>query len=246
MRSLILSCIFLFFIQGVQAETSQFETLKAQKDAAVKRVTDPIEDLHKAELEKLLGVLTAAGDLEGAVAVKKEIEKPLEGSPGAAKEDERLKFLRERRKTEIQRTTDPIYAKYQVELEKLLNELTRAGKLDEALKVKNEIALLQGTPEDELPGVGGSEFAREIIGSTWEIDQPGGKVRLVFNDGNFRVHKEAGDGSFVPGDIREWKMEDPERRRIRIFWHYGEEVATVNSKITTMKDTKHVMRRVEN
>lgn len=246
MKTISAVTLLLTLFASAFAEDSKLETLKAQKDAAAKRVTDPIEDLHKAELEKLLGVLTAAGDLEGAVAVKKEIEKPLEGSPGAAKEDERLKFLRERRKTEVKRTTDPIYAKYQVELEKLLNELTRAGKLDEALKVKNEIALLQGTPEGELPGVGGSEFAREIIGSTWKIDQPGGKVRLVFNDGNFRVHKEAGDGSFVPGDIREWKMEAPERRRIRIFWHYGEEVATVNSKITTMKDTKHVMRRVEN
>ena len=66
-----------------------------------------------------------------------------------------------------------------------------------------------------------------------------------FGEGKFQVHKRNASGQWVSGDYRSWKMENPKRRQIRIFWHYGEEVATFNSRMTVMKDTKHVLRRLE-
>jgi len=248
MKRIIIYSLSLIIISLAYGDSNRLNQLRAQKEAAVKKGVDPIEEKYKAALKKLLKVLTASGDLEAAVEVEEEIAKPKNSSTEKAarldKRSSRLDLLREQRESAIKDVTDPVTSRYMVELEKLKQTMTTAGDLKDAVEVRNEIAIIKGTPVGDIEGGDASELRKELVGTSWELKQGGGIVLLKFGDGQFRVHKKESNGEYLPGDTRDWKIEDAKRRRIRIFWHYGEEVATLNSKMTMMKDTRHVMKRV--
>jgi hypothetical protein len=127
----------------------------------------------------------------------------------------------------------------------LQRELTTAGELENAQEAKQELELFQinsavGSGDvfiDELK-------VHHLEGTSWELENVGGTEVLKFEQGRFQVFKPDGIGGLKAGDYRNWQIENPKRRQIRIFYHYGEEVATINSKFTEMKDTKHVLKRI--
>lgn len=244
---LILFPVLLCFTNAV-AE-NQIEKLKGMKDAAVERAVAPLNSRHLEELDALLETMSASGELEGALEVKEELasvkESPAETSTREETEFRRLDELRERRNDALERVLGPINSTYVSELKKLQRNLTSSGDLELAKRAKEVLEKFQINTEVGAGDVTIDELSeKHLIGTSWENKNAGGTEIFRFEQGRFQVFKPDGAGGLRPGDYRNWQIENPKRRQIRIFYHYGEEVATINSKFTEMKDTKHVLKRV--
>lgn len=243
--------VFLTLIFGfAHAATgeSRLETLKNQKDAAVQRAVAPIEERYVAELEDFLKILTSSSQLEKALEVKKAIERAGDGDLEGDVEvkSERLALLRAQRKDAIERAKAPIEATYLNELEKLLRKATSASRLEKAVEIKNELAQFRSTVRPLGEEVEREEFSEEtLLGTEWVLEQGGEQVMFRFGEGKFQVHHLDANDNWEVGGHRNWRMENAKRRQIRIFWNYGEEVATINARMTEMKDPRHVMKRLE-
>lgn len=139
----------------------------------------------------------------------------------------------------------PINETYVTELKKLQKELTSAGDLEQAKRAKETMEVFQLNAKVGVGSVSIDELAEHhLVGTSWTHRNVGGTEVFKFEKGRFQVFKPDGSGGFKPGDYRNWQIESPERRQIRIFYHYGEEIATIDSKFTEMKDTKHVLERI--
>lgn len=68
---LILLC---FFTKPAECQTSQFQNLQEQRNAAIQRVIAPINDKYVAELESLLKSSIAAGELDEAVKIREQLQ----------------------------------------------------------------------------------------------------------------------------------------------------------------------------
>lgn len=243
--TLLLFCCFS------AASADRVGKLRGMKDAAVERAVDPVNTRHVAELEKLLETMSAAGELEGALKVKEELshvkQSPAELSESEGTEYRRLNDLRERRNGALEKAVGPINETYVSELRKLQKELTNTGDLEQAKLAKETLEVFQLNGEIGAGSVTIDELAvHHLVGTSWTHKNAAGTEVFKFEEGRFQVFKPDGSGGLKAGDFRSWQIENPERRQIRIFYHYGEEVATIDSKFTEMKDTKHVLERIVN
>ena len=223
--------------------------LTGMKDAAVLRAVEPVNLRHVEELNRLLETMSASGDLEGALKVKEELAAVRDSPAGISSAEkstyQRLEILRERRADDLERALGPINSTYVSELKKLQRQLTTAGDLEKAQEVRKELELFQINSAISGGDISIDELqVHHLEGTSWELKNVGGTEVLKFEQGRFQVFKPDGIGGLRAGDYRNWQIEDPKRRQIRIFYHYGEEVATINSKFTEMKDTKHVLKRI--
>lgn len=73
MKALSCCLMSVFFVSLSWAQSDRFEILKKQRDDAIERAVAPINKRYVEELEKLVRVLTASGELEEALQLKKEI-----------------------------------------------------------------------------------------------------------------------------------------------------------------------------
>ncbi|MEM7144303.1 MAG: hypothetical protein AAF591_04165 [Verrucomicrobiota bacterium] len=166
-------------------------------------------------------------------------------SPTWAQSD-RYKILMEQRNDAIERAVAPINKRYVEELEKLVRVLTASGELEEALRVKKEIALVERLSEAPPETPNGDVFTdRYLIGTKWEVVEGGVPQLLEFQKDTFIVHKKDSAGEWAPGGERRWVIEDLEKRQIRIFWNQGEAVATLTRGFDEMNDGRHKLLRVE-
>lgn len=248
MKSL-LPLFFLFLVaSSVADEKTEFDLLRERREAAAARVSAPIEERFEEELEKLIPILTTSNELDEALEVKRVLEASRKGEIGSATaaESQRLGLLLEQRSDALDRALAPIESTYLEELERLLRKATAGGKLEEAVRIRKEMEEFRKEAPEGDPGEADGEFSeKSLVGTEWELDQSGETIMLRFAADRFVVHKKGADGEWVAGGYRNWKMENAKRRQIRIFWHYGDEVATVSSRLSTIKDSKNVMRRVE-
>lgn len=242
MKAMLSWLLFLLVSPLAAEEGSRLEMLKQQKDAAVERAIAPIEERYRGELEQLLRILTSSNELEQALEVKKALEDPDFDEVSS----ERLARIRDQRADAIERAKAPIEATYVNELEKLQRHATVTGDLEEAVRIKEVLEKFQAnalSPGEDHNDEGFSE--KSLIGTEWVLVQGGEQVMFRFGEGRFQAHHLDVNDNWVPGGHRNWRLENARRRQIRIFWNYGEEVATVNSRMTQIKDAKHVLRRLE-
>lgn len=97
------------------------------------------------------------------------------------KEPERLTTLRQSWQQARDKATEPIDLKYRQELQKILDSLTKAGDLDGALVVKQELEVLGSDKATE----GGIDTGRSLLtrlrGTTWTFDEGnGGESQIAF------------------------------------------------------------------
>ncbi len=109
-----------------------------------------LDEKYAGALERALGDASKAGRLEAAVALKTEIQRiqekgafPAEdegASPEVAQFRQTYRTQSEKLVIERERMTSPIVQEFGMALVALQNELTQAGKLEDALVVRNYIA----------------------------------------------------------------------------------------------------------
>jgi hypothetical protein len=101
---------------------------------ALDRELAGVKEANRQELLKLKEEFTSAGDLDSALAVEAE----LNGRESATK-PARLVAAKESFNRAVQRVTDTLRPAYVRELTALRSDLTKAGKLAEAVAVDNEL-----------------------------------------------------------------------------------------------------------
>ncbi|MDF1660098.1 MAG: hypothetical protein P1U58_20965 [Verrucomicrobiales bacterium] len=223
------------------------EKLKAQRDTATERVLAPIDARYIEELEKLIHTLTTSNLLDEALEVKGALDlvKKRKATNDGEVKSERLALLQDRRNDAAARATAPIDETYVEELEQMLRNATSSAQLEEAVKIRNELDRLR--PGRALLGDSSNkDFTVEsLVGTKWKLERPDEEIMLEFTEDRFLIYKPDSQGVWVAGGYRIWEMENAKRRQIRIFWHNGELVATVSNRLTTIKDAKNTMSRIE-
>jgi hypothetical protein len=132
--------VFLFLVglvvpaMNAQDTSSGLQLLKGQYQNAIDRALVPVNEGYGRELLKLRDAFTRAGDLNSAVAVDAEIK-----GQGKTPKPPRLVAARETYDAAVQRVVSGMKPAYLRELDKLKAELTRAGKLTEAIAVDSEM-----------------------------------------------------------------------------------------------------------
>jgi hypothetical protein len=191
------------------SKSSALENLQFAYQVAVAEAEKPMEDLY-ASYRKQLGKLEEGyqngANLEGVVAVKRETESFAAGQFRNVERFSELSkaraiFVGQRRKIHadsLARTTK-LYDGYRKKLEKLKDDLTRTGKLDDALLVVAELKSAtppSGPPEEwwvvevsdsyytRTNGTWTSKTVKESGRKTYgiESDQHRGKLDLTFSD----------------------------------------------------------------
>jgi hypothetical protein len=96
----------------------------------------------------------------------------------SGKEPERLTSLRLSWQQAKKKATEPLDLKYQQELERIKDTLTKAGDLNGALAVQTELEQLRPkTPSDEQTTKG---LLSQLRRTRWELDEGGGPAHITF------------------------------------------------------------------
>jgi hypothetical protein len=131
---------FAVISEGAESIKFPYEAkrLKENHRQALDQGVKPLREKYLAELNRLLEKYTRAGKLEEALAIKNEMSMvPEEKKSGALPTDARQ--LRQFYQQAVDRNAAPLDEKYVAELTRLMEQFTRAEKLEEALAIKNEI-----------------------------------------------------------------------------------------------------------
>ena len=106
-----------------------------------------------------------------------------------AKVPDSLATLKTQYEKALERTTKPLRDQYRAELRKLLDQYTRAGRLDEANAVERELKALDQKPAEAGKEKSGPEDIR--LAGQWEYKQDGVTYRReLLPDGTARIWKE--------------------------------------------------------
>jgi hypothetical protein len=160
--------VFLFVVVGVvvpalnaQEGPPAFQLLKDRYQSAIDREMAPVNEGYRQELLRLKEAFSAAGDLDSALLVDAEIK-----GQGKAPKHPRLVTAKEKYDAAVQRVENSLKPAYIRELGKLKTDLTRAGKLTQALAVDAEIkakdATVAGVPAS-IPGLPAKSLIIEAL-----------------------------------------------------------------------------------
>jgi lipoprotein NlpI len=119
---------------NAQEASSGLQLLKVRYQNALDRALAPVNEGYGRELLRLKDSFTRSGDLDAALAVDAEIK-----GQGKTPKPPRLVTARETYDAAVQRVVSGMKPTYLRELDKLKAELTRAGKLTEAIAVDSEM-----------------------------------------------------------------------------------------------------------
>jgi hypothetical protein len=117
---------------------SEANRLKQSYQQAVERGLKPIRGKYVAELNRLVEQFTRAGQLEEALAIKNEIA-PGTNNVESDKLPDECKELKKFYRQAVDRDAEPLREKYISELNRLLEQSSRAGKLEDAIAIKAEL-----------------------------------------------------------------------------------------------------------
>lgn len=145
--------------------------LKANYQQGAEKAIGPLRERYLADLQRVMDATTRAGKLDGAAAVKQEIATVMPGTTPApapavpAKLPDDGARLQRAYQMATRQAIEPLRQRYLTDLKRLLDQTSRAGKLEEALAIKAEVdAASTGTASaTDTPG----EFERRLIGTTW-------------------------------------------------------------------------------
>ena len=140
---------FLLFTAAVQAQSNNLDTLRTDYDVAVTELDLPLDQWHQkyqGQLQAFQAKVQAAGDLDQLIVIKQE----LDGGAGSIDPKysalKRLRGIYDARRASIEKAIatkrHAIMADYHGKLKALQLQLTQAGAIDDALKVKEEIEAL--------------------------------------------------------------------------------------------------------
>ncbi len=165
--------------------TFQYEVLLENVRQESASRTDEIYTLYAGAVERLQKSFQESGDLENSIKARDELtlakEKRKSGKvdfPGIA--DLRLKLkttVAEINSTEKTKRND-LTEKYLASLDPLVTELTKAGNIEEALKVKAAIEKLKATKTFQQSPLAPPSEAPEMATSITLANTPGGKSIL--------------------------------------------------------------------
>lgn len=181
MKSPVVSILALFgcFIlaetsSGLAAETVQMDMLNKSWEVARVRAALPADESYIRELDKLLDTFTKNGQLEDAIAVKAEKQSVIENassaastSPGSAKKPAQVEPLRKAWIQAREKAILPSKAIYVRELQKLQATYTKAGQLEEALAVKQELENVDADSGTSGDAVTASTQSKSFLGKMW-------------------------------------------------------------------------------
>jgi len=158
----------------------------------------------------------------------------------AVKAQDRFELLKEQRVKAIERAVAPINDRYVNELEKLLKTTIASGDLDEAVRIREEIALFK---KEQVPmpvsadTQGGGQdgvFERSLIGTTWTFDDPAqGPHRCDFErKGVLRLFRKDDRGRWVEyATTRKWEIINSEARTVKVSWFSSEQVVQISEDL---------------
>jgi hypothetical protein len=114
----------------------------------------------------------------------------------AAKAPSELTQLKKSYDQAIERATSPIKKTFETELERLMTTFTKAGKLDAALAVKQELEALRTKPASEDQPTSKKDISATIVGQYWAFAD-GKPEGYLFDKGakGFRFSKSAWEPS---------------------------------------------------
>ena len=152
---------------GFAAETVQMDMLNKSWEVARARAALPADEAYIRELDKLLDTFTKNGQLEDAIAVKAEKQRVIEkasgaasANPGTAKKPTQVEPLRKAWIQSREKAIQPSKAIYVRELQKLQATYTKAGQLEKALAVKQELENLGNAAT-------ASKQSKSFVGKNW-------------------------------------------------------------------------------
>ena len=182
------------------SEPESLVSVRISYKEEIKKATARIRAGYQGALEKLIKELGAKGDIDGALAVKREYESQLPGitdTKAIAAADsnnapEELASLRSKYDAGMRAIVDPITFKYRDYLLELKKNLGGAGELDSAKLVQAEIEKL-GLPEKPSlnPGTGGRDRVviwNQINGG--KNDRGSSKANVILYNGGAEVWRK--------------------------------------------------------
>ena len=145
--------------------------LKASYQQGAEKAVVPLRERYLADLQRVMDATTRAGKLDGAAAVKQEIAAVTPGTAPApapavpVKLPDEAARLQRAYQMAVKQAIEPLRQRYLTDLKRVLDQTSRAGKLEDALAIKTEVdAASAGTASaTDTPG----EFERRLIGTTW-------------------------------------------------------------------------------
>lgn len=182
--TVFLSSISIGSAQDAESNPATLDSLKLDYDVKRSELQKPIwglEDIYEEKLSELLDQVTAAGDLQKALAVKKELSSFRETEGGSEEESgesfselERLQEIyaesREQREASIKEQMVPLTKAYGAKLAQLQKLLTQEKKIDQAIAVQEVIKSLEKENQTE---------ERPPLGMEEKPDKSGGKHPLI-------------------------------------------------------------------
>lgn len=111
----------------------------------------------------------------------------------------------------VKRATDPLKDTYRKELNKLLDQYTKSGKLDDALIVRNELATLDPTPQaadtsEKARKLTKRQFEKQLLESKWLIGQKLASATDPIPPNNEWTFTEDGNFRTAGGDMHSWRL----------------------------------------
>ena len=153
------------------------------------------------------------------------------------KEPERLTILRTSWQQARNKATEPIDLKYRQELQKILESLTKAGDLDGALVVKQELEGLSADKVTDGRVDTGRSLLTRLRGTTWSFNEGNGELQFTFKDGKEVSWKDVRSQKVFP-----MKIEQMKDGSLFIPWggtqDYRFDVAADHSTITVSRKDK--------
>ncbi|MEQ1936158.1 MAG: hypothetical protein ABL962_20065 [Fimbriimonadaceae bacterium] len=114
----------------------------------------------------------------------------------------------------VKRATDPLKETYRKELNKLLDQYTKSGKLDDALTVRNELASLSGAQQegfttdspDKKRKLTQRQFEKQLLESKWLIGQKLESADAPIPPTNTYTFNDNGTFHRGDGEIHGWRF----------------------------------------
>lgn len=221
----LLSCfaVVAASAQNVPAAPREMEPLKARYAADVVAAITPVKARYEQQLQGLMKSLTTKADLNGALAVKNEVEWLSLGgpAPAASASPREMGPLKARYAADVQVALKPIKDRYEKQLQALTKSLTTKDDLAGALAVKNEIESLS---------IDNSTAAATAVAGYWRFGN--GAAMQIKDDGAVANPKSPKAGR--------WNWTDTAKREFIIRWENHSDTLTLSDdgeKLTGISST---------
>ena len=197
LRISILLFISVILSSAAMAQVSslpprQLTTLKTRFEKELRNAREPIQAQYVASLEGMVNEVTKSGDLDGALAVQRELNaaKGKGGEIIGGNAPAQLTALKAKYDAALKSASEKLQSSYIEALEALQDSFTKAGNLPAALEVRREVTV---TKSGASRGDANTSPDAELLGS-WSVSstskwtgvyvfEAGGAARYIEDNG---------------------------------------------------------------